>query len=113
MSRRLGTEVSKGFCFERDDLGLIDLEDVGAAGPRQAVGPGVQAGREDHRLADPRLGRLDEEVVEESGAHRDLLIHGAAIQQRIVSVADLAVDELHERVDADRTNQRVSPRVVQ
>jgi len=56
---------------------------------------------------------VHEEVVEEAGAHGDLFGHRPTIQQRIVCVSNLAVDQLHESVDADRAYQWVGPRVVQ
>ena len=61
--------------LEFDDLRLVDLVDHGPGGPRQPVGAGIQPGSQDHSLLDARLGRIQEELVEELGAHRHVVGH--------------------------------------
>ena len=46
-------QVSERLGLELDHLGLVDLVDDRSVGPRQPVGPGVQARGQDHRLPDP------------------------------------------------------------
>ena len=58
-----------------EHLGLIDLEDDGLGGPVDAVRPRVEAGREDHHLADPRVDGVGEERVEEMSAHTLVGLH--------------------------------------
>ena len=92
----LGAKTGQRLRLERDDLGLVDLVDHRLARPRQPVGPGVQTGCHDHGLPDSGLGRLKEEVVEEAGAHGDLLADGLAAQQRILGVPARAIEQLDE-----------------
>src|ERR1700757_5105793 len=63
---RGGPQVGHRVGLELDDLGLIDLVDHAARRPGQAVGACVEAGREDHRLADTVPGRVEKEVIEEA-----------------------------------------------
>ncbi len=50
--------------LERQHFWLIDLIHHRSSGPIQPPGPGVQTGRQNHRLGDPLGGRSHEELVE-------------------------------------------------
>jgi hypothetical protein len=80
---------------------------------QQSVGPGVEAGSQDDRLAHPVVGRAAEEVVEEPGAHRDLLSPGLTVEQRVILEIDLPVDDADEGIRADGADQRIGQRIVE
>ena len=64
---RLGLRpvLAQGVGFEFQHLGLVELVDDGAVGPREAPAACVQAGRQDHHLPDAGVRRAEEELVEE------------------------------------------------
>ena len=68
---RGGAQVGHRGALELDDLGLIDLVDHAAGRPGQPVGARVEAGGQNHRLADTVAGGVEKEIVEEPGAHGD------------------------------------------
>ena len=98
------------------DLRLVDFVDDGAGRPGQPVRPGVRARTPGSRPAGlrPSAG-VEEEVVEEPGAHRHHVGHhaGAALL-RVVGRgrSTSAVDQLGEEVDADGADQRCGVGVV-
>ena len=85
LRRRFGAQLGHGLGFEHDDLRLIDFVDDAAGRPVQSVGPGVQAGGQDHGLTDARRGRVDEELVEEPGAHRQRVGFGLQFDGAVVA----------------------------
>lgn len=61
---RLGTDLVERVGLEGDDFWLVDLENHGARGPRQSIGPRVEPGGQDDGLPDSGRGGRAEEVVE-------------------------------------------------
>jgi hypothetical protein len=84
LAGRCGRQPGQRRGFELDDLGLVYLEHHGARRPRQPVAAGVESGRQDHRLTQPRRRGVEKEIVEEPRAHRNLFPHLLLGEGRIV-----------------------------
>ena len=114
----LGAQLGQRAGLEFDDFRLVDFVHRGAVRPGQPVSARVQSGRQDHRLPDPRVGRVDEELVEEFGADRHVVGHPLHAGRRAVAVVlevgggQLAGGQPGEQVQAHRPNQRLGIRVV-
>ena len=112
----LGAQLGQGAGLEFDDLWLVDFVHRGAVGPGQPVGPRIQSGRQDHRLLDAGVGRVEKELVEELGADRHVVGHPLNARRCSVAVVlevgggQLAAGEFGEQVEADRSNQRLGVR---
>jgi hypothetical protein len=110
LSRRGGAQTRQRGGLELDHPWLVDLEHRHIGGPRQPVGPRVETGRQNHRLADAGLGRVEEERVEiaSAGGHRV----GHVLQPlRGLAVVEFTGVEFTggppgEEIDSDRTNLR-------
>ena len=83
--------------------------------PRQPVRPGVEAGGQNHRLLHAVAGGVEEEIVEEAGAHRDrigLQLQVAFAVVGCVGPTDVAVGQADEEVQPDRSHQWRRERVI-
>ena len=111
---RLGAEPRQCARLEVDHRLLVDLEHDGARRPGQPVRARIQAGRQDHGLANASFRRLKEKVVEEPGAHGEQVDHLRRVEAGFVRLGqrDVAVEDLLEELDPDRTHQRLRERVV-
>ena len=112
---RGGAQIGQRLGFELDDRGLIDLVDGRAVRPGQSVPAGVQARGEDHRLTDAAVGRLDEEVVEEAGAHGHHVAH--PLHSELAAVVDVgrvqfATGQPGEEVHSHGAHQRLGEGIV-
>ena len=77
--------------------------------PGQPVGAGVEAGGQNHRLANAVAGGVEEEIVEEAGAHRDRVGLRAQVPSPPSGVSaedDVAVDQAAEEIKPHRAHQR-------
>ncbi len=70
--RRLGTQLRQRFGLELQHIRLIDLIHRHPGRPRQSVAARVEAGRQDHRLADPGGCGVLKELIEVAGAGHQL-----------------------------------------
>ena len=96
-----------------DNLGLVELVHRRSVGPRQPIGPCVQAGGEDHRLAHTRGSGVGEQLVEPAGAHGHALSRPPHVELGVdVLHLDLAVERPDEEVQSNGAHQRLGERVV-
>jgi hypothetical protein len=110
-----GAQLVQRGGLELDDSRLVDLVHHGSGRPGQPVGAGVQPVRQDHRLADTTVGRLDEEVIEEAGPHGHHVPH--ALHPPLAVVVDLggvefASGQPGEELHPDRADQRFGEGIV-
>ena len=123
----LGAQLGEGAGLEFDDLRLVDLVDHRLGGPGQPVGAGIQPRGQDHHLLDAGLRRVQEELVEELGAHGHVVGHpghgpggSRAAVGDVAGVEDvvqlgrvqLAAGQPGEQVHADGAHQWLGERVV-
>ena len=113
---RLGARRGQRRGLEIGDLRLVDLEHHRLGGPGQSVAARIEAGGQDHRLADAGCRRVGDELVDQTRAdgqqvgHR---LHAPRVAGNVDLVAaELAVRPAGEEVDADRPHQRLGERIV-
>jgi hypothetical protein len=111
LAGRCGRQPGQRRGFELDDLGLVYLEHHGARRPRQPVAAGVESGRQDHRLTQPRRRGVEKEIVEEPRAHRNLFPHLLLGEGRIVP-SDFTVQQSGKEFVADGPHERPGEPVV-
>ena len=113
VGRWLCTQVGERPGLEIDHLWLVDLIDDRSVKPRQAVGPGIQSGGQNHRLPHTRGGRVGEQPVEMPGADSHSLCRALHAEPGIeILQLNLTVERLGEEVQADRANEWLGERVV-
>ena len=113
LRRRRGTQVRQRLGLEVDHLGLVDLEYGRSVGPRQSIGPSVQARRQNHGLTDAVGRGVGEQPVEMPCAHRPALGRPLKAEPWVdVVEGDLSVERTNEEVESDGTHQGLGERIV-
>ena len=108
---QLGTQAAKHFGFEVEYLRPVDLVNGCPRRPPQPVRPGVQAGRQDHHLANARPPGVGEEFVDEPGVRRADVEEPRAVG--VVRGEPIVVDHADEVVEPGGAHQLFGEGVVE